>query len=128
MADIDDFKAVNDTYGHLAGDDLLVGAAGVLAEGLRSEEGFAARIGGDEFVLFLPHADADRARKAGERLGRAASALQVSGRQVTLSVGVALAGADGDDYEHLFAAADRALYDAKREGKDCTRFAGGRRP
>ena len=50
VADIDDFKAVNDTYGHLAGDDLLVGAAGVLAEGLRSEEGFAARIGGDEFV------------------------------------------------------------------------------
>ena len=43
-------------------------------------------------------------------------------------MGVALAGADGDDYEHLFAAADRALYDAKREGKDCTRFAGGRRP
>lgn len=128
VADIDDFKAVNDTYGHLAGDDLLVGVAGVLAEGLRGEEGFAARIGGDEFVLFLPHADADRARKAGERLGRAASALQVSGRQVTLSVGVALAGADGDDYEHLFAAADRALYDAKREGKDCTRFAGGRRP
>lgn len=80
-------------------------------------------MGGDEFVAFLPHADRVRAREA---------ALQVNGRSreegaacapVTLSVGVALAGVDGATYEALFGAADRALYEAKRAGKDRVSFA-----
>ncbi len=125
VVDVDDFKAVNDTYGHLAGDDLLVCVARSLMETLGEEEGFAARIGGDEFVAFLPNVDAAQAHEAGARLNRASAGLQVSGRPVTLSVGAALAGADGGDYESLFAAADRALYEAKRRGKDRMLFADG---
>lgn len=94
-------------------------------ETLGEEEGFAARIGGDEFVAFLPNVDAAQAHEAGARLNSASAGLQVSGRPVTLSVGAALAGADGDDYESLFAAADRALYEAKRRGKDRMLFADG---
>lgn len=122
VVDIDDFKAVNDSYGHLAGDDLLVCVANSLMETLGGKEGFAARIGGDEFVAFLPDVDALQAREAGARLNRASAGLQVSGHPVTLSVGAALAGVDGNDYESLFAAADRALYKAKRQGKDRTIF------
>lgn len=124
VVDVDDFKNVNDRLGHLAGDEVLVGVARALEETLAEDEAVIVRIGGDEFVAFLPHADAARAREA---------ALQASGRvceeqaeraPVTLSVGVALVGADGGTYEALFGAADRALYRAKRAGKDRVSFAG----
>lgn len=123
VVDVDDFKGVNDTLGHLAGDELLVSVARGLEEALADDEAVIARVGGDEFVAFLPHADCVRAREA---------ALQVNGRSreegaacapVTLSVGVALAGVDGATYEALFGAADRALYEAKRAGKDRVSFA-----
>lgn len=125
VVDIDDFKAVNDTHGHLAGDNLLVCVAQLLVDAMRDDEGFAARIGGDEFVVFLPDAEAERAREAGAYLHRAAAEIQVAGHSITLSVGAALAGADGSEYECLFAAADRALYEAKRAGKDRMCFADG---
>jgi len=125
VIDIDDFKGVNDTFGHLAGDELLSNVARSLEEALASDDAIVARIGGDEFVAYLPHADLVQAQRA---------ALRVNGQRcegralVTLSVGGALAGIDGGTYESLFDAADRALYEAKRKGKDRVSFAGEARP
>ena len=96
-----------------------------LEEALASDDAIVARIGGDEFVAYLPHADLVQAQRA---------ALRVNGQRcegralVTLSVGGALAGIDGGTYESLFDAADRALYEAKRKGKDRVSFAGEARP
>ena len=125
VIDNDDFKGVNDTFGHLAGDELLSNVARSLEEALASDDAIVARIGGDEFVAYLPHADLVQAQRA---------ALRVNGQRcegralVTLSVGGALAGIDGGTYESLFDAADRALYEAKRKGKDRVSFAGEARP
>ena len=98
VIDVDDFKTVNDTVGHLMGDDLLVEVARAIEGTFADNGGIAARVGGDEFLAF---------------------------RRVTLSVGMAMVGEDGDSYELLFEAGDRALYRAKREGKDRTEFADG---
>ena len=144
VIDVDNFKAVNDSVGHLVGDSLLTdvaraiaavftedgkagcvdsGRSGVAAAGCR--RGIAARVGGDEFMAFLPEADREAARQAAIELSRAAEADRASAPSVTLSIGVALAGHDGESYERLFAEADRALYQAKREGKDRICFADG---
>lgn len=116
---------MNDTFGHLAGDELLSNVARSLEEALASDDAIVARIGGDEFVAESPHADLVQAQRA---------ALRVNGQRcegralVTLSVGGALAGIHGGTYESLFDAADRALYEAKRKGKDRVSFAGEARP
>lgn len=121
LADLDDFKSVNDEHGHAAGDETLRAFAGVLAHTVR-ESDFVGRWGGEEFLLLLPGADADGAARLAERLRLALAARALLGRdggvvRVTASFGVAQ-HRPGGDAETLFAAADRALYRAKREGKD----------
>jgi diguanylate cyclase (GGDEF)-like protein len=117
LVDIDRFKAVNDTYGHAAGDDVLQGTADVLRQATRDAD-LVGRWGGEEFLLLLPTADADVAALVAERC-RASLADHdfpvVS--TVTASFGVALL-ADDDDADALVARADEALYRAKGGGRD----------
>src|SRR4051794_30237 len=125
LADLDDFKTVNDIHGHVVGDDVLREFASVLRATVRDSD-LAGRWGGEEFVLLLPGTDvlggahlADRVRSAlSER-----SFLGNDGRvlHVTCSFGVAQMRA-GDDVREFFDAADRVLYRAKQEGKNRVKF------
>jgi diguanylate cyclase (GGDEF)-like protein len=123
MLDLDDFKAVNDAYGHLQGDLVLRYVADVLRETTRDVD-VAARYGGEELALVLPHTDLQGAHEMAERVraaieGRAIPRLEGDGvLRITASVGVA-ASSDGDK-DDLIAAADNALYVAKHEGKNRT--------
>ncbi len=119
IVDLDDFKAVNDRYGHAAGDAVLAEGARILAAHLGPED-VLARYGGDEFVAVLPGADAPRAALVAERLRAAYAAASFplpqpyAALQLTLSVGVAEAR-PGANSPRLIASADRALYRAKHQ-------------
>ena len=119
MLDLDDFKSVNDTYGHLAGDRLLTAIGGVLRETFRTDD-IVARVGGDEFVAFMSGSDSRvTAEQKGQELLERVRALRVDGvdRRVTVSVGAASAPALGRSYEALSLAADEAMYQVKHSGK-----------
>lgn len=119
FVDIDDFKAINDTLGHAAGDELLLTVAGRLTADVRSDD-VVARLGGDEFAVLLSFADGERLRDVADRLLvslRAPMALAGTTVTVTASIGGAL-GTPGDTAERLLHAADTAMYSAKRSGKD----------
>jgi diguanylate cyclase (GGDEF)-like protein len=131
MLDIDNFKQVNDTYGHLQGDLVLQEVARVLRQSSR-EIDEPARYGGEEMAVALPQTDLEGAYQFAERVRHAVEALEMpllSGDgtlKVTASFGVAsLATADHTDKASLVAAADRALYEAKRTGKNRTVRANG---
>ena len=113
MIDLDKFKALNDTRGHQAGDEALRQAAAAIADSCRSYD-TAGRYGGEEFAVILPRTDADEAMVVAERL-RAAVAER-SG--VTASIGVAVFPLDASEADSLVAAADMALYESKRSGRD----------
>ena len=121
LIDIDHFKAVNDTHGHQAGDGVLVHVASVLGAEKRAED-VLGRIGGEEFLLLQPDQTPAGAWEAADRLRRsvasAAFAHRGSTLAVTLSGGVAVYPADGVDWDALFSAADRRLYEAKRAGRN----------
>jgi diguanylate cyclase (GGDEF)-like protein len=118
--DLDGFKAVNDTYGHAAGDRLLKMVADRLSRMLRSADA-AARIGGDEFVVLAEALTHERAIELGQQLiaGVATSYDLGDGMSATVgvSVGIAMAPEHGTDHVDLLAAADAALYEAKSNGK-----------
>ncbi len=119
MLDLDDFKSVNDTYGHAAGDRLLMAIGGVLRETFRTDD-IVARVGGDEFVAFLSGSDSRfTAEQKGQELLERVRALRVDGiaASVTVSVGAASAPALGRTYEALSQAADEAMYQVKHSGK-----------
>jgi diguanylate cyclase (GGDEF)-like protein len=131
MLDIDDFKQVNDAYGHLQGDLVLREVARVLRQSSR-EIDEPARYGGEEMAVALPQTDLEGAYQFAERVRRSVEALELplpSGEgvlKVTASFGVAsLATADHADKDALVAAADGALYEAKRAGKNRTVRANG---
>lgn len=122
VIDLDNFKEVNDAFGHMAGDDLLKGVAGAVKHRIRQTD-LLARIGGDEFGVLLPQADADQARIAADgivkALGRHVAVLGDESIRVTASVGLAM-------FDHLsatevLACADVAMYEAKQAGRN--RFA-----
>jgi diguanylate cyclase (GGDEF)-like protein len=121
MLDIDDFKSVNDTYGHQQGDVVLRHVGRVLRDSSR-EADTAARYGGEEMVLVLPHTDLDGSHAIAERVRSAIADLEIPRLdekgvlRVTASLGVA-ASSDGDK-DALINDADGALYTAKREGKN----------
>ncbi len=130
LADIDHFKRVNDTYGHLAGDELLAAVAATLVRHVRGCD-VLGRFGGEEFVAVLPGAGEQEACWIAERLRERvrASAAAALGTEVTItvSIGVAALGRDGSELFELLAAADAALYRAKEAGRDrvCTLPPGG---
>ncbi len=122
FADLDDFKAVNDLHGHPAGDAVICAFAELLRESVREKIDTAGRFGGEEFVLLLPGTDAAGAANVAERV-RAALEERVivtpggAAIRITASFGVATAPPLAKA-EELISAADRALYDAKRAGKN----------
>lgn len=118
MCDIDNFKKINDTYGHLVGDEVLKAIAKVFRENLRSQD-LVGRFGGEEFLLAFPHTDAEETVVVLERLRRVLRGLGQFPFSVTLSFGVAeyKAGAV-DSVDSLIIKADTALYHAKNTGKD----------
>ena len=121
VADLDDFKRINDVYGHDAGDDVLREFAAVLRATLR-ESDLSGRWGGEEFVILLPGTDAEGGIQLAERVRAFLGERSFRGRDgavfgVTASFGIAQLR-PGDTERQLFAAADRALYQAKRRGKD----------
>jgi diguanylate cyclase (GGDEF)-like protein len=126
IADIDHFKNVNDTFGHLAGDAVLAALASALNALLRDGD-LTGRFGGEEFCILLPGTDAAEARQITERLREKISRIvtPVSGAtsgdpplQVTISIGVAALGSSRRDLDELLAAADHALYQAKEAGRN----------
>jgi diguanylate cyclase (GGDEF)-like protein len=122
MLDIDHFKQINDTYGHAAGDMALQHFARLMRAQLRSIEG-SGRVGDGEFAILLPGASLEDAQRIAERLREklAESTLEMDGKPVVLtaSVGIAaLHAADGNP-DAVLQRADRALYQAKAEGRNC---------
>ena len=121
LFDLDNFKYLNDTQGHKAGDQYLVSLARVLTERLRQTD-VVARLGGDEFGVLLPAANPVQARRVAEVLAEAVRdhAPLVGGQPVKLStsIGVACFGHRETDPDELLAAADLAMYDAKEMGRD----------
>lgn len=123
--DLDRFKAVNDTLGHAAGDALLVQVTKRLLVNVPADRSLVARIGGDEFVLFVAGAGPEEASVfAADLIDSVGAPYEIDGQEVNigLSVGIALAPRDGKDPQGLVRTADMALYRAKAEGRGTFRF------
>jgi diguanylate cyclase len=128
MVDIDHFKVVNDTHGHILGDKVLRAVAHVLKSNIKGRD-LAARLGGEEFAVLLPDTSAEGATVLGKRIcslvshgriKRAAGEGTIG--QVTISIGIAMARA-GESLESLMERADAALYSAKRAGRNRVQLA-----
>jgi diguanylate cyclase (GGDEF)-like protein len=122
IADIDHFKAVNDTYGHLAGDTVLAAVSAAMRDLLRDCD-LCGRFGGEEFALLLPRTTAAQALEITERIRQGISQLAIprdgtAAIQVTISIGVAVPSQARRTLDDLLAAADHALYQAKHSGRD----------
>jgi len=131
VVDADHFKRYNDRYGHAVGDEVLKGLARCLSASVHRPEDLVARVGGEEFVLLLPGADATGALRIARKVHEAVSKLVVTSAgigagTVTVSVGLASDIAADQTAEDLFRRADAALYEAKLGGRDQTRCAPGR--
>jgi len=128
IMDVDDFKKINDSLGHLMGDLILKKMGEMIRKNIRDTD-LSARYGGDEFVIALPYTDQAAARQVVERLQNALIQLQAGkenplpSKQITLSIGVAFYPANGRNTEELIRQADEALYRAKKEGKNRCCFA-----
>jgi diguanylate cyclase (GGDEF)-like protein len=118
MIDIDSFKNLNDTFGHDAGDDAIRRIGRVLREGTRGID-LAARIGGEEFAVLLVDTGREVGMEVAERLRTAIKALELPrAGHITASFGVAECPGDAQTAAEILKAADVALYEAKRNGRD----------
>ncbi len=117
MFDIDDFKHVNDTRGHLYGDRVLAETASIIEEAVR-ETDCAARYGGEEFAILAPRTPTDSAEALAERIRKRVKRRFARRCATTLSAGVATCPRNGETSRRLLGSADRALYSAKRAGKN----------
>jgi diguanylate cyclase (GGDEF)-like protein len=121
LVDVDNFKNVNDSQGHEAGDEVLRAVAKTLEDGVRTTD-VCARVGGDEMALILKDTDVEGARELAERLRAAIEALRVSGYgepiTVTASLGVVTYPKEVTDWNALYRSADQALYRAKAAGRN----------
>ncbi len=118
IVDLDRFKAINDTYGHATGDEVLVAAAGAFGAALRSRD-FVVRWGGEEFLVVLPETATDEAIAVAERCRRMIAGLNPKGLRVTATFGVAELTED-ETAASLLRRADLGLYQGKHEGRDRT--------
>ncbi|WP_237152785.1 GGDEF domain-containing protein [Oryzibacter oryziterrae] len=124
MIDIDHFKRINDTLGHITGDKMLIAVAGILSDHLRDVD-FASRWGGEEFVVLLPESSLVQSVAMAEHMRLAVSSFGFDGNtQLTISIGVASCEpARGlTSLSDLIAQADAALYRAKGDGRNCVRM------
>src|ERR1700691_2743905 len=125
LVDVDHFKRVNDSQGHLIGDEVLRALAAELRQQVR-ESDVVGRFGGEEFTVLLPRTDSAGACGIAERLRSSAGGLCIAASdariQVTVSIGVAVLGQHGSDLFELLAAADVALYRAKDAGRNQVRL------
>lgn len=121
LADLDHFKAVNDTYGHAAGDVALQAFAHACQDTVRTTD-LTGRYGGEEFVLLIPGASADRAERIADAISLrlADSARRDGPKMPTVSYGIATYDAGTPDLDALIASADAALYEAKSQGRNRT--------
>jgi diguanylate cyclase (GGDEF)-like protein len=121
LVDIDHFKQINDRHGHAAGDTALRSAVAVLEENLRARD-VLGRYGGDELIIVMPDTDAEQAAAVCERLRELLARSRFAGESaqvaLTVSIGVASVLGQGADFEKLVHAADTALYEAKRQGRN----------
>ncbi len=121
MVDIDFFKKINDTYGHIVGDHVLRTLAGELRDHIRHPDTIG-RYGGEEFVIVLPHSTAKAATEQAQRLCKHVRSLLIkSGEKeiaLTISIGIAQYKIHQEDWEVLLSRADAALYQAKNNGRD----------
>ena len=124
IADLDNFKEINDQFGHLTGDQTLRTFGKIILENLR-ESDLACRFGGDEFVFFLPNATKEKAHRFGDRIHTIIDkAIDCSGLEIELSISlgtVCYPEITVESIEEMIAAADDALYQAKRAGGNKTR-------
>jgi diguanylate cyclase (GGDEF)-like protein len=124
MADIDNFKFYNDQYGHIFGDEIIKCVAQSMKETFRTSD-IIGRVGGDEFVIFMK--DVRSQDDVLSRLGHLQKRLieitheHIKGKDVTLSLGVTLSSKD-DTFLSMYKRADEALYQSKKDGKNCIRF------
>jgi diguanylate cyclase len=123
IADIDHFKKINDTYGHLLGDKVIRAVAQVIHANIKGRD-IAARIGGEEFAMLLPQTTVEGGKSLAEQIRTAVARGRIHRGErdenigsVTLSVGVAVAS-DGETLEQLIERADAAMYEAKRNGRN----------
>jgi diguanylate cyclase (GGDEF)-like protein len=121
LLDIDHFKQYNDTYGHMAGDELLIKAGMLFVKSIRNAD-FAARYGGEEFLIFLPGESTKKAMEVAERIRVEVATATADGKNsiepVTVSIGVATFPGNGSSVDELIANADAALYEAKERGRN----------
>lgn len=117
ILDVDRFKAYNDQFGHQAGDEVLKRLSRILVKNLRTED-FAARYGGEEFAAILPNTDAAGLAKTAERIRAAIEGAKWEKRPITVSIGTAFLEPDSVEAAELFRNADKALYEAKANGRN----------
>jgi diguanylate cyclase (GGDEF)-like protein/PAS domain S-box-containing protein len=122
--DLDGFKSINDTMGHMVGDELLKAVGQRLVKSIRKKD-IAARIGGDEFALLLPDMGAEEAADCAKRLLKEmGQKYEIQGREIYVnpSIGISIFPTDGQTYESLIQHADAAMYHAKAQGKNSFQF------
>lgn len=117
MVDIDHFKSVNDTYGHMQGDEVLKGVAEILKITCRDGD-YVCRYGGEEFCILLPFGGGEDAAILAERCRNAVASATIAGISVTISLGVSSHGLGAADPQALIHQADQALYSAKDGGRN----------
>jgi diguanylate cyclase (GGDEF)-like protein len=121
MMDIDHFKTLNDTYGHITGDEILTAVARILAQSIRSID-YAARYGGDEFIIILVETSSDLALKTAERIRARVESMRYTSHGstilVTVSIGIVQCQSGDMTPTAVFARADSALYEAKHAGRN----------
>ncbi len=122
MLDIDFFKKVNDTFGHLLGDDVLRFLARTMQE-LSRESDLCFRYGGEEFAIIVPYGDCETAIDIAERLRmNIESTASPTGEAITISLGISIYPKHGQDVKEIISAADEALYISKSTGRNKTTF------
>lgn len=137
LLDIDYFKAINDRYGHVIGDEVLVRTAEAVKQSIRSTD-ILTRYGGEEFMIYLPHTEHDLANQIAERVRTAVESNHIEVdheiMQVSITISIGILSFEDFEMEHvpenpegyltqLFAAVDKALYQAKQNGRNRVEFA-----